>query len=60
MTINFVAIILSVLGILNPVSGAIVHNVGSVLVTLNAALLYDRNYQKIVRRKLSIMLREEQ
>jgi len=45
MTINFVAIILSVMGVLNPVTGAIVHNVGSVLVTLNAALLYDRNYQ---------------
>jgi len=44
MTINFVAIILSVLGVLNPVSGAIVHNVGSVLVTLNAALLYDRKF----------------
>jgi len=44
MTINFVAIVLSVLGVLTPVSGAIVHNVGSVLVTLNAALLYDRNY----------------
>jgi len=44
MTINFVAIILSILGILTPVSGAIVHNVGSVLVTLNAALLYDRKY----------------
>jgi len=44
MTINFVAIILSVLGYLTPVSGAIVHNVGSVLVTLNAALLYDRKY----------------
>ena len=44
MTINFVAIVLSVLGYLTPVSGAIVHNVGSVLVTLNAALLYDRKY----------------
>ena len=44
MTINFVAIILSVLGYLTPVSGAIVHNVGSVLVTLNAAMLYDRKF----------------
>jgi len=44
MTINFVAIVLSVLGYLTPVSGAIVHNVGSVLVTLNAALLYDRKF----------------
>ncbi|MCL2336244.1 MAG: cation-translocating P-type ATPase [Firmicutes bacterium] len=44
MLINLVAIVLSVLGFLNPVTGALVHNVGSVLVVLNAALLYDRNY----------------
>ena len=42
MSINFIAIILSTLALLNPVSGALVHNVGSILVTLNAALLYDR------------------
>jgi len=42
--INFAAIILSVLALLNPVTGALVHNVGSVLVVLNAALLYDRKY----------------
>lgn len=44
MVINIVAIILSVIGLLNPVTGALVHNVGSVLVVLNAALLYDRKY----------------
>lgn len=44
MSINIVAIILSVMGLLNPVTGALVHNVGSVLVVLNAALLYDRKY----------------
>lgn len=42
MVINFIAITLSVIGLLNPVTGALVHNVGSVLVVLNAALLYDR------------------
>ena len=42
MVINFIAITLSVLGLLNLVTGALVHNVGSVLVVLNAALLYDR------------------
>jgi heavy metal translocating P-type ATPase len=42
MAINFVAVILSVLGVLGPISGALVHNAGSVLVVLNAALLYDR------------------
>lgn len=44
MCINFVAITLSVLGLLNPVTGALVHNAGSVLVVLNAALLYDRDF----------------
>lgn len=44
MVINFIAILLSVLGVLNPVSGALVHNAGSVLVVLNAALLYDRKF----------------
>lgn len=42
MGINFVAISLSIAGLLNPVSGALVHNAGSVLVVLNAALLYER------------------
>ena len=42
MAINFVAITLSVLGMLNPITGALVHNAGSVLVVLNAELLYDR------------------
>jgi heavy metal translocating P-type ATPase len=42
MCINFVAVTMAVLGLLNPVTGALVHNAGSVLVVLNAALLYDR------------------
>lgn len=46
MAINFVAIVLSSLGLLNPITGAIVHNVGSVLVVLNAALMYDRKFLK--------------
>ena len=45
MTINAVAIACSVLGILGPVSGALVHNGGSALVILNAALLYDRKFR---------------
>lgn len=44
MVINLAAIILSVVGLLNPISGALVHNVGSVLIVLNAALLYDRKF----------------
>ncbi len=42
MVINFAAIILSVMGLLNPATGALVHNAGSVLVVLNAARLYDK------------------
>ncbi len=45
MCINFVAILLSVLGILNPTTGALVHNAGSCFVVLLAALLYDRKYK---------------
>ncbi len=44
MGINFVAVTLSLLGLLNPITGALVHNAGSVLVVLNAALLYDRKF----------------
>ena len=44
MCINFVAVTLSVLGILNPTTGALVHNAGSCFVVLIAALLYDRKF----------------
>lgn len=44
MTINFVTILLSAFGLLVPVTAAIVHNAGSVLVVLIAALLYDRKF----------------
>ena len=39
MGLNFLAIILAITGVLGPVSGALVHNAGSVLVILNSALL---------------------
>lgn len=39
MGLNFIAIILAITGILDPVVGALVHNVGSVLVITNSALL---------------------
>lgn len=39
MTLNFLAIILAIGGILNPVVGALVHNAGSVLVIINSAIL---------------------
>lgn len=39
MSLNFLAIILAMTGLLGPVIGALVHNAGSVLVILNSALL---------------------
>ena len=39
MGLNFVAIVLAITGILNPVVGALVHNAGSVIVIVNSALL---------------------
>lgn len=45
MCINFLAVTLSVLGMLNPTTGALVHNAGSCLVVLIAALLYDRKFE---------------
>ena len=50
MTINALAIICSILGLLNPVTGAIVHNAGSCLVVLNAALLYDRHFDDSIKK----------
>lgn len=46
MGINFLAVALSVLGVLNPTTGALVHNAGSCFVVLIAALLYDRKFDK--------------
>ena len=45
LCINFVAITLSLMGLLTPTSGALVHNAGSVFVVLIAALLYDRKFE---------------
>lgn len=39
MSLNFIAIVLAITGMLNPVVGALVHNAGSVLVIVNSALL---------------------
>lgn len=44
MCINFLAVALSILGVLNPTTGALVHNAGSCFVVLIAALLYDRKF----------------
>lgn len=39
MVLNFAAIILAILGILDPIMGALVHNAGSIFVVINSALL---------------------
>lgn len=44
MCINFSAITFSLFGMLNPTTGALVHNAGSCFVVLIAALLYDRKF----------------
>ena len=45
MCINFVAIVLSLMEVLTPTTGALVHNAGSCFVVLIAALLYDRKFR---------------
>jgi heavy metal translocating P-type ATPase len=46
MSLNFIAIVLSVTGILNPVIGALVHNAGSVAVVINSALILTVKEEK--------------
>jgi P-type E1-E2 ATPase len=41
MTLNFIAIILAMTGILNPIVGALVHNVGSIAVIIHSSLLLN-------------------
>ena len=41
MTLNFIAIALAIIGTLDPVVGALVHNAGSVLVITNSAFLLN-------------------
>ncbi|MGL6200739.1 MAG: heavy metal translocating P-type ATPase [Lachnospiraceae bacterium] len=45
MALNFLAIVLAITGILNPVVGALVHNAGSVVVIVNSALLLNWKYR---------------
>ncbi len=42
MIINISAIVLSIMGVLTPATGALVHNAGSVFVVLNASRLYNK------------------
>lgn len=49
MIINAVAIICSVLGLLDPITGALVHNIGSCAVVMLAASLYDRDFSDYIK-----------
>lgn len=39
MGLNFIAIVLTITGVLNPIVGALVHNAGSIAVIINSSLL---------------------
>ena len=41
IALNFLAIVLAITGLMGPITGALVHNAGSVLVILNSALLLN-------------------
>jgi heavy metal translocating P-type ATPase len=54
MLLNFIAIALAITGVLNPVVGALVHNVGSVAVIINSSLLlkwYNKQKTDTVHRQ---------
>ena len=46
MTLNVIAVILAIFGILNPVAGALVHNAGSVFVIICSASLLKWKYKQ--------------
>lgn len=46
MILNFLGIILAMKGLLSPIAGALVHNIGSILVVINSALLM--RYKKYI------------
>ena len=52
--LNFAAVILAMIGTLNPVLGALVHNAGSVVVIINSALLLNYDKRKSSYNKESI------
>ena len=42
LLISIIAVLLSPTGLLNPLAGALIHNLGTVIVVINATLLYDK------------------
>ena len=57
LILNFVAIILAMMGILSPVWGALIHNGGSLLVVANSALLLSWAYKSSVPDDDSILVK---
>lgn len=61
--LNFIAIILAMTGILNPVVGALVHNAGSIVVIINSALLLhwrlEKDSVKAVSRAMDQFVKQE-
>lgn len=49
MTLNFAAIVLAMVAVLDPVTGALVHNCGSVFVIVNSAFLLGWTNEKATR-----------
>lgn len=47
--LNIAGVVLSIIGWLTPVTGAIIHNAGSILVALHAISLYERKFDKGLR-----------
>ncbi len=52
MTLNIIAVILGIIGILTPITGALVHNVGSVIVIIFAALIFKEKPDKFLSNNL--------
>lgn len=58
MVLNFAAVVLAIIGVLNPVVGALVHNAGSVLVITNSAFLLKLRRAKPYGVRLASALEE--
>ena len=58
LTLNIIAMILAILGVLGPIAGALVHNIGSVIVIIYSSTLINyrlsrKDYNKAKKGKLS-------
>ena len=52
MTLNIIAVIFGIIGILTPITGALVHNIGSVIVIIFAALIFKEKPDKFLSNNL--------